>query len=143
MKPRFDQVEQIGEEITIQSIQALAGLVDTQPPQPANGVFASIVVFNPATASRTDLAQAEVHLPADVSAFTLVDPEGNLLPFQAEGLGSQDLINIQMTRKELSVLIGNMHEGRFENLSIQDLQLKRDGNTVHVEAIFGWARAER
>ncbi len=137
MKVRFDQVDQIGEEITHLSLQSLAGAMDTRSPQPANGAFSAIVVFNPTTTSRTDLAQAEVHLPADVSAFTLVDQQGNSIPFQAEGLGGQDLINIQMTRKELSMLIGNMHEGRFENLSIQDLQLRREGNIIQVEATFG------
>jgi mannosylglycerate hydrolase len=32
MRPRFDQVEQIGEEITLQSLQAIASAIDTQPP---------------------------------------------------------------------------------------------------------------
>ena len=41
MKPRFDQVDQIGEELTIQALQSIVKKIDTQ----AEGRFSSVVLF--------------------------------------------------------------------------------------------------
>ena len=71
MKPRFDQVDQIGEELTIQALQSIVKKIDTQ----AEGRFSSVVLFNPFDQARHDLVEVELTLPEDVKAYQLVDQE--------------------------------------------------------------------
>ncbi|HEX2697597.1 MAG TPA: hypothetical protein VHM28_07805, partial [Anaerolineales bacterium] len=113
MKPRFDQVEQIGEELTRQSLDALAASIKTDgdsssiihPPS-------SIIVFNPSPFIRTDLVSIELSLPIGVQDFDVLDEKGNLIPHQSTNGHVSDLINVNVPRGELGGLIGMVHEGR-------------------------------
>lgn len=75
MKPRFDQTEQIGEEITRQALQAIAQAAGTS----SEGVFSAIVLFNPLGSARRDLVEVELNIPAGIAAYELVDAEQNIL----------------------------------------------------------------
>jgi alpha-mannosidase len=75
MDVRFDWVEQIGEEVTRQSLQAIAAAVDTKA---SEGV--PLVVFNPTAGPRTDLVTVRVPFPGDVDAVELTTPDGRPLP---------------------------------------------------------------
>ena len=55
MRPRFDQVEQIGEEITRQSL-ARAGCAGGYPRSPRR--WSAVVVFNPTGGPRTDRSRS-------------------------------------------------------------------------------------
>lgn len=80
MRPRFDQVEQIGEEITRQSLDALAAAIDTSGAPP--GGAAAIVVFNPAAGPRTDAVTVSLRPPAGAEDLQVVDEAGNVLPHE-------------------------------------------------------------
>jgi mannosylglycerate hydrolase len=134
MRPRFDQVEQICEELTRQSLNALAAAIDT--PGSMEGQELAIVVFNPTAGPRTDLVELEFALPANASDFEIVDSTGAILPHQRLGSGSGELINIALNRQGLADIIGSLHAGRIGNLSIQELHLERQGGQVNVEAIM-------
>ncbi|PJH75326.1 MAG: hypothetical protein CO064_07285, partial [Anaerolineae bacterium CG_4_9_14_0_8_um_filter_58_9] len=110
MKVRFDQVEQIGEEIARQSLEALASATDTlsashhQPatichqPSAISHLQSAIVVFNPTAGPRTDLVTASAEFKGE---FEIIDDQGNIIPCQMLGSSSQDLINAVMSKKEL------------------------------------------
>ena len=134
MRPRFDQVQQIGEEITKQSLEALAASVNTAN-APKNAV-SSIVVFNPLTTTRTDVVSAEISLPADISDFDIVDEGGNVLLHQSSDGKVTELMNVRIQRDELGGLLGMINEGRAGNLAVQDIRFVRDGVTLRVDAIF-------
>jgi mannosylglycerate hydrolase len=136
MKPRFDQVEQIGEEITRQSLEALAANVATKPPTDSSQPSTSVVVFNPSSAQRTDLVSLELSLPVGVQGFEILDQSGNVIPHQSASAGTSDLINVSVRRADLGGLLSMIHEGRAGNLALQDVQLERRGETIHVEAIM-------
>jgi alpha-mannosidase len=136
MKVRFDQVEQIGEEITKQSLEALASATNTAIPnsQPATlNPQSAIVVFNPTSGPRTDLvtAFAEFH-----GEFEIVDEQGNVVPHQMLGSSSQDLINAVMSKKELKSGLAMIHEGRILGKVIQDVAIQRDGSQVNLEVVL-------
>lgn len=136
MRARFDQVEQIGEEITRQSLDALASVIQTGHESSSRDPdLPSIVVFNPLSFFRTDVVSASIILPANLSNFEIVDEAGNIVPRQSASGNTTDLINVRVPREKLGSLLGMVHEGRIGNLAMQDIRLKRDGATVRIEAI--------
>lgn len=136
MRPRFDQVEQIGEEITRQSLEALASVIDTADSPAAAGALFGIVVFNPSPASRTDVVATQLSLPPGISDFEIVDENGKVIPYQSASGATTDLLDIRVRRDELAGLLPMVHQGRADNLAVRHLQFQRDGATVHVEAIL-------
>jgi len=136
MKVRFDQVEQIGEEITQQSLEALALVIKTDhAPLPNGSNLSSIIVFNPLSFPRTDVVSASIILPANISSFEIVDEAGNIMQHQSSNGKTTDLTNVCVQREKLSSLLGMVHEGRVGNLAVQDIRLERDGSIVLVDAI--------
>lgn len=133
MRVRFDQVEQIGEELTRQALERLAASVQTDA-APSAGGGPAIVVFNPSSAARRDLVTVEVPL-AGTSGFDLLDEDGNSLPCQTFGLGSRDLIHISLDPKELRALYTSVNDGRVAGMSIQSIEIRRSGGEVAVEAL--------
>lgn len=101
MRSRFDQVAQIGDEITRQSLDTLASLVDTRPTRasdPASDTILAMVVFNPAGTRRSDLASAEIHLPAHTQEITIVDDCGNQVSHQLEtATGNNNAMQARLT----------------------------------------------
>ena len=135
MRPRFDQVEQIGEEVTGQSLEALSEAIDTAAHMPVEASSA-IIVFNPLSSPRTDVVTTEISLPPGVSDFELVDETGNILLHQSASGSPTDLINVRVRREELGGMLAMVNEGRAGNLAIQDMRLERTGTELRVEAIF-------
>lgn len=137
MRTRFDQVEQIGEEITCQSLEALALQVDNEnrTVEIANPLSA-VIVFNPLSFPRTDTVSVELTLTPELSEFEIVDTAGNIIPHQSTSGKVSDLLTVLVRREELGGLLGMVHEGRAGNLAIQDIHFNRDGATLKVEAVF-------
>jgi hypothetical protein len=76
MKPRFDQVDQISAEITLQALQTISRTVDTR----ADDAFSAIVLFNPHSAPRRDIVEVALNLPETVTAFELLDADQTVIP---------------------------------------------------------------
>ncbi len=100
MRPRFDQVDQMGEIITTQSLEALAQVIDTTPAKDlaSSKVSVGVVVFNPSAAPRTDLVNVELKLLPKSGQFEIVDEHGLEVPYQAVGAGSGVLYDLRMDR---------------------------------------------
>lgn len=135
MRPRFDQVEQIGEEITRQSLEALAGSVKTSDQFSVISYQSAIVAFNPLSATRTDIASAEISLPVGVADFEIVDEAGNVVPRQSASGKTAEHLNVRVKREELGGMLGMVHEGRAGNLAVQDVRFQRDGAALRVEVV--------
>lgn len=138
MNVRFDQVEQVGEEITKQALENLAGSVATdnkfQPTVPLPA--ASIVVFNPLPFPRTDCVNAAIDLPPNVTEFDLIDEIGNSLLYQERGLGSHEIIKMDLDARGLQSALGNISDGRAAGMTIQDIKVRRQENEVFIETIM-------
>src|SRR5664280_2377771 len=108
MKVRFDQVDQIGEELTRQSLEAIACTVNTSanPKMPAENSISAVVVFNPNSIMHTDVVSTALELPSGVDEFDILDENGTSLPYQTHGLGSREIINITMDAKALKAAFG-------------------------------------
>ena len=137
MKVRFDQVEQIGEELTRQSLEGLAASVNTYERQSAiANPGSAIVVFNPTSTSRTDTVTAAIELPPDVTEFDLVDENGTSLPYQERGLGNHEIVNMTLDARGLRSAFGNISDGRAPGIIIRDIKVSRLGKVVFIEAIM-------
>lgn len=138
MKVRFDQVDQIGEELTRQALETLATCIQTTDakPQTLANHLSSIIVFNPHPFPRTDLVQVEISLPAEVSTFEIIDEDGQLLPHEAEGLDAQELLNTIFDPAGLRSALSMVNEGRISGLGIRVFVARRAGSTVHLDVIL-------
>ncbi|MFH2102944.1 MAG: glycosyl hydrolase-related protein [Chloroflexota bacterium] len=134
MVPRFDQVEQIGEEITRQSLVALADEVNTKlSPQSDLG---AIIVFNSSSGPRTDRVEVDLNLPPYVTGFEIIDHKGSKVEYQTLGEETSELINVTLDRDSLVSIIGGVHDGRVANLSVQELNIERRGDQIYVDAVM-------
>lgn len=133
MKTRFDQVDQIGAELTRQSLEALSTRINTAsaPGQPA---LASLVVFNPSSAARTDLVTVEVNPgPGGLEGFALLDDRGRELPYETLGMGARELLNTVMNIKDFRAAFASVHDGRAIGLGVRTFSLVRNGQTVSID----------
>ncbi len=138
MRPRFDQVEQIAEQITRQSLSALCAAVDTQAPAglPNGEAAPAIVVFNPLSHRRSELVRAALELPGG-KQHTLVDDRGQSLPFRVLGSETNELAYEVLDRDALMQLFGEVQRGTARGLSLLDLDFVREGSTVRIEVVLG------
>jgi len=135
MRPRFDQVMQIGEEITQQSLEVLAASIQTDSKSlTANGQSA-IIVFNPTNTPRTDLVSLSLSLPEGFQDFDILDENGEIIPYQSASGKTSQHINVNVRREELGSILAMVHEGRAGNLVIQDIRFRQQDHVVNVEAI--------
>ena len=132
MKVRFDQVDQIGEELTHQSLETMAANISTDS---VNGQSA-IVVFNPSSSSRSDIVSTAIEMPVGVDDFDLLDENGASLPYQAHGLGSRELISMALDARGLQSAFSSINDGRVAGMSIQDVRIRREDSQVYIEAVM-------
>jgi alpha-mannosidase len=138
MRPRFDQVEQIAERITCQSLDALAGVINTvgpfAPDEP--GELSPIVVFNPTAHSRTDFVSLTFDAPGGTGGFDLLDENGASLPYETSGLGSRDMVNMTLQPAEFARAMSMVSEGRVAGMTLQEFHIHREDSQVFIEIVL-------
>jgi len=148
MGVRFDQVEQMGEELVRQSLVALAGAVNTQ----AEGRLSAVVLFNPTGAARRDLVQVELAVPEEMPAFELVDAAGRVVPHELVGSAAGEFANLVIEKSSLREMFGGIHDGRVAGMAIVQISVGPPAPTVSIEAVVsehdqpdveGWKDAEQ
>ena len=147
MKSRFDQADQIGEEITLQSLHAISQSVDTR----ADEAFSAIVIFNPHGHPRRDLVEIELNIPEEIPSFELIGIDGTVIPYEFSGSSNKELANLLLKKSSLRDTIGAINEGRVAGSAITRVTVTRQGSTVTIDAILDddsqpnipeWQRAE-
>jgi hypothetical protein len=127
MRSRFDQVQQVGEVITRQSLGRLAASAETRAPRDAGEAVAAIVVFNPVNWARTDRVEVGVELGPLAGDLEIVDDRGAQMKMDRRGLGSRELIHTTLDREAFRSSIAMVHEGRVAGMDVQALDVMRDG----------------
>ncbi len=79
MISRFDQVDQIGEELVSQSLDALSSQIDTAR-DGANGEFAALTVYNASPYRRGGVISASVDLPRGTKSIRVLDADNQPIP---------------------------------------------------------------
>lgn len=131
MAVRFDEVEQIGEEITRQSLEALARAVNTTSAH-------SVVVFNPAAGPRSDVVEALVEVPdgRPEAALRLVDEGGQEAPLELLEQEEWVLADGEVTKAELLTMMGGTASGRVMDMAVTGVRAWREGETVRIEVLL-------
>jgi alpha-mannosidase len=148
MKPRFDQVDQIAEEITHQALHTLSGAVDTR----SDGVFSAVVLFNPFSQTHHDLIEIALNIPEDVAAYELISADKTVIPHEFIGSNNDVLANVLLRKSELRATIGAITDGHIAGAAIVNVKLSQQGSTVSINAILDdkgqpnipeWRQAEK
>jgi alpha-mannosidase len=134
MKVRFDQVDQIGEELARQSLEAIAEALTTDG-QPAT--LKAIAVFNPSGFARSETVTAVFGLPPEVAAFEIVDELGQALPYETASSGARELLNMVFDPRGVREALQAVHDGMIANLGVRGFNLRRHASWVHVDITMG------
>jgi mannosylglycerate hydrolase len=130
MEVRFDWVEQIGEEVTRQSLTSIASEVNTAGL--AQGPSIPLVVFNPVAGPRTDIVIAEVQVPGSLEDFVLVDNEGRETPYQVLSCRSAEFASLDLDRDGLLSMMGMVEGGRVLGMAIQEVHIEVEEEAAHI-----------
>lgn len=133
MQPRFDQVEQLGEELTRQSLLALAARVDTRAAEPATGGW-PLVVFNPHSTPVTGPVSVLLPLPAGSPDVTLTGSRGETAIAVGGERSIHEVAHLVLDRAGLVNLLGKVQGGTIQDYgpyqgnSIQEVRIDRQRN---------------
>ncbi|HVM72949.1 MAG TPA: glycosyl hydrolase-related protein [Anaerolineales bacterium] len=136
MKIRFDQVDQVGETLVRQSLEAMVAAIDTSFKSniPDGNPCSALVVFNPNSAAQTDVASTAIELPDGADSFDLLDESGTSLPYQTSGQGGRVIFNMSMDPQALREGFSSINDGRVIGMSVQEVSIRRDGSQVYIDA---------
>ena len=132
MKPRFDQVDQIGEEITLQALQAISMAIDTG----SEDAFSAIVIFNPQGNPRQDIVELDLQIPEEITQFELVTKDKKVIPYEFISASNQELANVMLDKNSLRDTIGTITEGRVAGAAITRVKVSCQKETVTIDAIL-------
>jgi mannosylglycerate hydrolase len=130
MRSRFDQVEQVGEELAKQSLAELADAVDTR--LPSSKPVLALVVFNPSSNLRTDSVCAEFPADWDGLDFAIVDDEGHVLSHRVLGSHSKELMDTTIDTDSMRSLLASAQDGRVGGLAIRSIAIEKEGEQVFI-----------
>jgi mannosylglycerate hydrolase len=136
MRARFDQVEQIGEELTRQSLQALADEVDTQSTAPP-GTSAALLVFNSTDWTPQGRLRAEFDLPAGLQDFEIVDAAGHPIPFQLVRRYDKVLAEFDLDPEGLRGMLAMVKDGRVLGLAVQAVAVVPQPSGAWIDVVLG------
>ncbi len=131
MDVRFDAVEQIGEEVTRQSLAAMALDVDT-----TQSTGSPLIVFNPIAGPRSDLVTARVPLPEEAKAVELLDPDGKIVPCEVVSWEQAPDTEMELDRHGLEARLARILRGLRSGENIQAVETSVEGDTGLVEVIL-------
>jgi mannosylglycerate hydrolase len=137
MKPRFDQVEQIAEEITRQSLDALARAVNTVHPlqssHPDQGQAEhAIIVFNPVEGPRTGAVDVEIPLHGGEDDFVIVDESNHLLPHRVIQVSSREVMSMTFDREGMLSALNLIENARLASMAVRQVSFTREEGLVKV-----------
>lgn len=131
MRPRFDQVEQLGEEITRHSLTALAQAVDTRRMDVDHAL--AVVVFNPSSSLRTDAVRVAFPADWDQPGFAVIDDGGRRISHQVLGKGSRQLMDAALDKDGMRSLVNTAQNGRVGSLAVRGIRIHGQGDQVFID----------
>jgi mannosylglycerate hydrolase len=135
MDVRFDWAEQIGEEVTRQSLAIVAGAVDTASLETGEPVM-PVMVFNPVAGPRTDVVTVRAQLSGRLENFTVTDETGQPVPFQILQRYVEEFGALELTRAEAASMIGTVESGHVMGHPIQEMHIERGRGKDEADLAF-------
>jgi mannosylglycerate hydrolase len=135
MRDRFDQVEQIGEEITRQSLLAITGAINTSSLKKV-GSRSALVVFNPNPNTCTELAEAKFEMPAGLDPFEIVDEQGQIIPYRILDREERSIADMELDAEGLRTMLASVQNGHVMGLSIQEAAVVKHPDYALIDVVF-------
>ncbi len=122
MVTRFDWAEQIGEEVAMRSMLALAQQIETRSAR-LLAPYIPVTVFNPLNGERTDLVEANIQVPGSLEQFQLLDADGRAAPYQVLSRRSSEFASLQLGRDEVLGLAAMVEMIAGMGLAVQEIRV--------------------
>ncbi len=136
MGSRFDQVDQIGEELTSQALRTLTDNVNTKPSEINQDAYAAVTVFNAAPVAVTDSVDITVDLPMGATSLAVKDALGHQIPclvtLEPATIKESNLIKVS----ELQALLATASSEGRNNEQLVDARLTEEDGLPCIEADF-------
>ncbi|MFN2274973.1 MAG: alpha-mannosidase [Anaerolineales bacterium] len=132
MRTRFDQVEQIAEEVIRQNLQDLADAVDTLG-LGALQARGALVVFNPHDFECNSWVAASLELPAGLDPFGIVDEDGQPVPYRITNRSGRSLADMELDGDGLRAMLAFVQGGEVMGLSVQEVAVVESEDTTTVD----------
>ena len=140
MDARFDQVEQINHELINQRLQFISDQIDTTLANhpllsvDRQNLISAILVFNPNDAPQTNLINLNLVFTDPVSSFEIIDDQGTTHPYDQNGLGTRELISMNLDKKSLKQALGMINDGVAAGMAIRNISIEQQGKLVTIHA---------
>jgi alpha-mannosidase len=142
MRTRFDQVDQISQELIDRLLENICELIDTRlsdnltQSSIEQNVVSTVAVFNPNDSSQSGLVNLTLKLAAHYSAYEIIDANGKTVSCDFSGMGSRELISVILDKKALKQSFGMIHEGNIAGMVLRDFEIDRQEKYVSIHAIL-------
>ncbi len=135
MHSRFDQVMQIGGEVTRHALSSLGMNVSTSSVAGSEKLFSSVLVYNPVTQAATGTVVANVLLPLGSESVEVIDHEGNVIPHEIiEPAQSEDYFNSPLDKGGILGMIEMATLGKLPDIvKVYDISAERIGECLKLE----------
>ena len=134
MRTRFDQVEQIGEEITRQNLSAIAEGVDTTHMRDSGSAI--FMVFNPGSQPHSDIVEAAFELPAGSDHVEVVDEQGQVYPHRLHGSPVRTLAEMDLDPDSLLEIVNTIEDGRVMGSAIVDIKVVQSSDHTLITVVL-------
>jgi mannosylglycerate hydrolase len=131
MHLRFDQVEQMGEQIFAQSLAFLAEQIDTHKLS-SNKRSIPLIVFNPSDRLRTDQVTVQAYLPAGFLPLQLRDSDRQPVPVEIVEQPGRALLTATLSRDEFQMAVAYAAEGRLQGFAIQEMMIRCEDSVATI-----------
>ena len=135
MRIRFDQADQIGNEVTRQSLADIVAHVASTAP--GGGPSIPIVVFNPAATPADGAVTADIQVPSSWPAFQLVDAEEQDTPYEILQREELSFSTLGIDEADIVGRVALEHAERIAGQGIIELTYRREADQVLVTALLG------
>jgi alpha-mannosidase len=132
MVTRFDWSQQIAAEVTRQSLQTIAGKINTASMRANGSSGVPIVVFNPVAGPRTDTVSVSVELPGSLENFVVEDAHGQVVPHQVLGQRTEEFASLELAAEELAGVLGMVEDGRVLGMTVQEIDTQVSGRRARL-----------
>ncbi|MCJ7693980.1 MAG: glycosyl hydrolase-related protein [Anaerolineaceae bacterium] len=135
MRPRFDQVEQIGGQLLQQSLTAISEHANTLTPKGVEAISA-INVFNASPFEQTGFVTVPIDLPFGVQTIELVDQNGASIPCTFTSPSKQQIEENTYVVSEFVSILSSVSQEGYNDRKLVNASLLPDKEEIEIEAEF-------
>lgn len=132
MAPRFDSVQQIGENVVGRALASIIREIDTRR---EGGDALPIVVFNPTPGPRSDVVRLQVDLTPAMLEYQVIDDRGVPLPSAEATRQENEYARVTATADDLRWMFGGMKSGQVDGRNLREMRFQAKNSEVNLDIV--------